>query len=98
MRKHFYLITDSPEEEFIGKVETTERPKPAAEKNRETRVDKRNLETNESYVEMVVYLGYADFESEDEYEENALEVMREKLTEIDENHLEKAGVDLEVAA
>ena len=95
MRRHFYLIIDSPDEDKIGGVDITEQRYVNSEKNTETRLDKRNLDTNETFSDRVVSLGYYDFEDESEYEARAGEVMLEKLGEIDEKHLENAGLDPE---
>lgn len=93
MRKHLYLIVDSPQEEFVGRVASMDRQRPQVEKNVEGVVDKRNMDTGESYQERLVGLGYHDFEDEAEYEEQFVKVVKGKLGEIDEEHLVKAGLD-----
>lgn len=95
LRKHLYLVIDHPDEDLIGCVRSVERRYARPTKNEEAPVDKRNLDTNESYVERLVGMGYYDFESERDYEERFAEVAQQKLGEIDREHLENAGLDPE---
>lgn len=95
MRKYLYLITDSPEQDKIGGVDIREAPYARAEKNKEVPIDKRNIETNETWTESVVSLGYVDFENQQEYESEIHSAMKGKLNEIDEQHLVNAGLDPE---
>lgn len=97
-RLHLYLVTSHPNEEYVGLVESREQPYAVAEKNVERRVDKRNVETNEGFVMKVVGLGYHDFESPDPDPDHFSRVTKRKLAEIDDEYLEQAGVDVEVAA
>jgi len=101
MRKHLYLITEHPDDELVGNVESRSGRYPRAKKNEERPIDKRNIETGETWEERVVGLGYHDFEDEAAYEdtENFAEVVQDKLGEIDAEHLEAAGLTpSEVAA
>jgi len=100
MRRHLYLITSHPEDEFVGRVESREKAYMMGEKNSENTVDKRNLDTGDGYSMCIVGLGYHDFESETAYENpmRFKEVVQKKLGEIDAEHLDKAGVELEAAA
>lgn len=98
MRKHLYLITEHPNEDYVGLVRATEQTYVRVEKNKEGVVDKRDLDTGETWVEKLVGLGYHDFDGQDDYEKRFSEVAEQKLSEIDEEHLEKAGVELEAAA
>ncbi len=94
MRKHFYLVTSHPDDDLVGNVITTDKRKmTTAEKNKEGVCQKRDLETNETWSFHEVGLGYYDFEDEDDYQENAWDVIHQKLGEVDESHLEKAGLD-----
>ncbi|WP_395166316.1 hypothetical protein [Natrinema pallidum] len=96
MRKYLYLITEHPDEDKVGQVITTDSPKPtAAEKNVEGVCQNRDLDSGETWSFIEVGLGYADFSDESDYLENGLEVIQKKLGEIDEEYLEKAGIDLE---
>jgi hypothetical protein len=97
MRKHLHLITNHPDEDYIGLVEFRDHPVPTVEKNKEGVVKKRNIETGEGYAIRAVGMGYVDFEDEADYEENALPAIKEKLAEIDVEHLENAGLDPETA-
>ncbi|MFC4553607.1 MULTISPECIES: hypothetical protein [Halorussus] len=95
IRKHLYLVVDHPDEELSGKIRATEKRYARPTKNTQAPVDKRNLETGETYVEQLVGLGYHDFESEADYEERLGDVAEQKLGEIDERHLRNAGLDPE---
>jgi hypothetical protein len=96
MRRHFYLITgNGRNEDRVGGVSIDSTRRPRAKKNEERVSDKRDLDTGETWEEWYVSLGYYDFEDEDDYEENGWDVVQEKLAEIDEEHLEKAGLDPE---
>lgn len=94
-RRHFYLVTDSPREDRVGGVDITETRRPRGQKNTESVLDKRNLDTGEGFSERIVSLGYYDFDSEEDYEERCGDVVLEKLEEVDESHLEAAGLDPE---
>lgn len=95
MRKHFYLITEHPNREFVGRVEITDqRKRCTAEKNAEGVCRKLDLDTGEEYHYHLVGLGYSDFQNEDDYEERAGAVSEDKLHEIDGHYLEKAGLEL----
>ena len=94
MRRYLYLITESEKHpEHVGNVEFTERQRAYSEKNVEHVQDYRNMETGETWQGWAVSLGFYDFEDEADYNENALRVAREKLSEVDDEHLEKAGLD-----
>jgi len=97
VRKHLSLITEHPDEEKVGNVEASERQKDRVTKNSEGVVDYRNVKTGKAWEEMHVGLGYHDFESEQEYNDNErfVEVVSEKLAQIDDEHLEKAGLNPE---
>lgn len=96
MRKHLKLITeDEKEEDLVGNVVFTESQSPTVEKNVERMQRMRNWETDETWGRWVVGMGYVDFEDEDDYDDRIGEAADRKLREIDERHLEKAGVDLD---
>ena len=94
-RSHLYLVTSHPNDAYVGLVESREKPYEMAQKNRETRISKLNVETGESFGQLVVGLGYHDFDSDDPDPELFSRVAKEKLAEIDAAHLEKAGMDPE---
>lgn len=96
-RKHLYLLVSHPNDAFVGNVVVRDKRYETATKNEERVIDKRNVETGESYAERVVGLGYCDFEDDDDYEERFTEVVQEKLAEIDPEYLEEAGLDPEEA-
>lgn len=93
MRRYLYLIVSHPEDEYVGQVEAREKRYETAVKNEERRIDKRNVRTGESYSQRVVSLGFHDFDDREDYEENFVEVVQRKLTEIDKKHLADAGLE-----
>ncbi len=95
MRRHFYLVVDSPHDGRVGGCDIRDSRYPGASKNEQTVQQRRNLESGETYEETIVSLGYVDYESESEYEANVVDDMNEKLAEIDDQHLRDAGVDPE---
>lgn len=94
-RKHLYLVTSHPDEDRVGLVESREKRYEMAEKNEERRVDKRNLDTGEGFTMKVVGLGFHVFQSDTPSGERFSEVAKDKLAEIDDEHLESAGFDPE---
>lgn len=98
MRKHFYLITDHPNDDYVGNVEMTRHRHMRVEKNDEGVVDTRNIDTGEETTYRCVGLGYHDFDDEDDYQENAGDVVQEKLSEVDAKWHEKTGVEPGVPA
>jgi len=99
-RKHLYLITEHEDEDFVGRIRITDKRESRASKNDETPFHGLDKEAGEFYIKgKQVSMGYVDFEDEDDYEENIGDAIDRKLREIDEEHHEKAGVELdEVAA
>jgi hypothetical protein len=93
MRKHFYLVVDHAKDDRVGSVKTTDKRFPTAEKNVETTHTKQNMDTGERYESALVYCGYVDYDSEAEYKASAMDDIIAKLGEIDESHLEAAGLD-----
>jgi hypothetical protein len=94
VRKHLYLITEHEQEDRIGGVSIMDNRMSRPEKNQEgpvTVFDEDEGDFRE--VGAKVHLGYADFESEDVYEDRIGDVIREKLAEVDQRWLEKAGLD-----
>lgn len=100
VRKWLYLVTDHPDDELVGKVRATDTRYVRAKKNENRPIDRRNLDTGETYEEWVVGLGYHDFASQQAWEddERFVEVIEQKLAEIDTDHLEAAGLDPEEVA
>lgn len=96
MRKHLYLITEHSDDDHIGLVEVKERRHARVEKNSEGVVETFNIETGERREYRCVGLGYYDFDDESDYQENAADVLHEKLVEVDTQWHEKAGVQPEV--
>lgn len=94
MRKHMYLITDHPNEELVGTVEIRDKPYVMGEKNAETTIRKRNVETGNGHTQRVVGLGYEDFDGEEDYDARSSHVVHQKMGEIDPEHIEAAGLDL----
>lgn len=94
-RKHCYLITDHYNEDRVGTLKISDTRIDPSEKNEETTHHVLNKETKEMHETTVVSCGYVDFESEEAYEESEWSVFQDKLREIDEEHLEAAGLDPE---
>lgn len=94
MRKHLYLITEHEDDERVGLVAFSDSRKERATKNAESPIHKLDDDA-EGWVVVgkEVHLGYYDFDSEDDYEDHAVDVMEQKLGEIDAEWLEKAGHD-----
>lgn len=96
VRKHFYLVTEHEEKDRVGGVSIMDSRMQRPLKNEEGPItvldeDKEGF----SHIGKQVGMGYYDFESEDEYEDNdrCVEVMKQKLAEIGEKWIEKAGLD-----
>lgn len=101
MRKHLYLITEHDHnDDLVGSVEFAETRLDSAEKNVETPMHVFDKETGDfATVGKRVGLGYVDIAGDGELTgEEAAAVAQSKLAEIDERHLEKAGVELEALA
>jgi len=93
VRKHFYLITEHEQDDRVGGVSITDSRLSRCLKNEQgpiTVLDEEQKDFRE--IGKQVGLGYHDFESEDEYDEQAVEVMQAKIREVDEQWAEKAGV------
>jgi hypothetical protein len=95
VRKHLYIVIDTPHEDLIGCVRAVDTRFEHGKKNEERTIRKRNMETNETFTESLVGLGYYDFKDQDDYEERFVEVSQEKLLEVDEEHLEKVDINPE---
>jgi len=93
MRKYLYLITEHPNEDRVGQLEIQDRRHEVAEKNKEVAVQKMGLDSGDRWTYKVVGLGYIDFESEEDYQENIVDEYPKKLAEIDEKYIELAGLD-----
>ncbi len=94
MRKHLYLVVENEEHpEREGGVSVLNTRATPSSKNEQTIHHMRNFETGETWTKTMVSLGYEDFEDEEDYEERLGEVTKRKLAEIDERHLEDAGLD-----
>jgi hypothetical protein len=98
VRKYFYLVTEHEEEDRVGGVSIMDSRMSRPLKNEEGPItvlddDKEGFRD----VGKKVGMGYYDFESEQAYEnnENCVEVMKQKLSEIDEKWLRKAGLEPE---
>lgn len=94
LRKWLYLIIDHPKKpELEGKLEITDKRKTTtAAKNEQGVCQKRNTETGEEWEYTLVGLGYEDFDDEEDYKDRAEEAINTKLDEIDDRHLEDAGL------
>lgn len=94
VRKHFYLVTEHEEADRVGGVKILDKRLSRSSKNEETPIHTFDEDAGEfPVVGKQVSMGYVDFDSEEDYEENGHEAIKEKLTELDDRHLEKAGHD-----
>lgn len=96
MRRYFYLVTENgrnPDRE--GGVSVSDMRRHRSKKNEERVANKRDIETGDTWEERYVSFGHHDFEDEEDYVENVGDVLQEKLTEIDVEHLENAGLEPE---
>lgn len=96
MRKHMYLITEHEDEEKVGAIMSTDTPMSRPVKNEEGPM--HVLDDEEEDIRQVgkkVGLGYHDYATDNPEEEHIAQVMQDKLTEIDEHWVEKAGLELE---
>ena len=97
MRKHLYLITEHDKEGRVGCVKMSDKRMSRPTKNEEGPIHKLDkAEKDFKIVGKQVGLGYYDFESQAQYDDNEFvaDVMQDKLGEIDDEWLEKAGVDI----
>lgn len=96
VRKHLYLITDHEDEDRVGGVSFMDSQMSRPLKNEEGPITVLD-EDKEGFREVgkKVGMGYHDFESEAAYEDNdrVAAVIKEKLAEIDETWIQKAGHD-----
>lgn len=98
MRKHFALVTEHPDPDVVGLVKITDSQLPNVLKNVERVCHTLNLDTEERGEYQAVGMGYADFEDENDYRVRVPDVIGRKVEELDDAHLEKAGVAEAVAA
>jgi len=96
VRKYMYLVTEHEDDERVGGVSFMDSQMSRPLKNEEGPItvlddDKEGF----SDVGKKVGMGYHDFESQEAYEDNdnCIAVMKEKLAEIDEKWLQKAGLE-----
>jgi len=97
MRKHLYLITEHENEDRVGCVKMSDKRFDRVSKNEEGPIQKFDKDAKDfKTVGKQVGVGYYDFESQAQYDDNEFvaDVMQEKLGEIDDEWLEKAGVDI----
>ncbi|NLV14332.1 hypothetical protein [Haloarcula argentinensis] len=93
MRKHFYLVTEDDDPESVGAIMTTDSRRNRPTKNKEAPVHKFDEETGEFDERgKLVGMGYEDFEDEDDLDERIADVIQTKLSDIDDEWVEKAGV------
>lgn len=95
VRWYLYLIVGHPNDDHVGRVRAANKKYDQPEKNEEASIQRKDLATGDTYVEQVVGLGYYDFETRRKSVERYTEVAQEKLGEVDESHLRKAGLDSE---
>jgi len=95
MRKHLYLITEHEKQDRVGQIEFSDKRFERANKNEEGPIHKFDKEAQDFItVGKHVGLGYVDFDEEFDDDE-ALDAMHRKLSEVDSEWLEKAGLDVE---
>ena len=93
MRKHLYLVTEHEDDRIHGSVQSTDMRLDYPNKNKEGDYTVFNEDDGEfRTVGKKVGLGYHDFESRDDFEDRAAEVMQAKVREVDRRWAEKAGI------
>lgn len=102
MRRYIYLITEDPRrQDMVGLIEIAHNLKTPSSKNEETTHHMADWSgegaptDDDRWTRKLVSMGHADFEDEDDYDDRIADVAEDKLAEIDDRHLDKAGVDLE---
>jgi hypothetical protein len=93
VRKHFYLVTEDDDPERVGAIMTTDSRRTRPNKNEEApthRIDEDAGDIEERGK--LVGMGYEDFEDEDDLDARIEGVIKNKLGDIDDEWLEKAGV------
>lgn len=85
MRRHFARVTDGDGHPDLreGLLEVRSKPFPTLKKGEERVSHRLNRETGEEYDVKMVYLGYHDFENQEEYEQSLQEVVEQKMDEVD---------------
>lgn len=95
-RKHLYLITEHEEEGRVGGVAVYDTRFSRGNKNDEIPITVPDEEI-EGFAEVgkKVYLGYLEFDSQEEYEqhEDLAGLFQEKVSEVDREWAEKAGIE-----
>jgi hypothetical protein len=96
-RKYFYLTTEHEQGDRIGEISVIDSRASQPTKNAEAPIRVFDKEQKDFVtVGKHVGLGYHDFESEDEYERRAVDVMRTKIRDVDREWAEKAGIEDEI--
>jgi hypothetical protein len=94
VRKHLYLITEHEDDSKIGKVMLMDRKDLWPDKNSEGDITIFDEDAEEYRdVGRKVCLGYHDFEGQHTIGDELPEVVDRKLSEIDAEWVEKAGID-----
>ena len=96
MRKHLYLITEHDKEDRVGGISVYNSRFSGSKKGEAEPITVLG-EEKEGFRDVgeKVYLGYHDFEDEDDVEENFADVAQRKLGEVDVAHVERAGLNPE---
>lgn len=96
MRKHLYLITEHEDDEKVGAIMSTNQRMSRPLKNEEGPIHVLDEEERDfRKVGRKVGMGYHDFATDDPDDDYVVQVMKDKLAEIDQEWVEKAGLELE---
>jgi hypothetical protein len=94
MRKHFYLVLEHEEDDYVGAIQIQDHRSDRAFKDDPGPMmvlddDAKDFRT----VGRKVGIGYHDFEDDADYEDRIEDVIDAKLREVDEEYLAEAGHD-----
>lgn len=94
VRKHLYLVVESSRDsDIVGCVEHRDTRREKSSKNEQTVHHGRDVETLCEWERTLVSMGYHDFDNEDQFERQIDDIIKQKLSEIDERHLRDAGLN-----
>lgn len=93
MRKHLYLVTEHEDPYRVGGCRIFDQRMSRPLKNEEGPITALNEDKDGfEHIGKMVGMGYADFDDEEDYENRIVDVMQSKLSQLDDEWLEKAGV------
>jgi hypothetical protein len=93
MRKHFYLVLEHEQDDYVGAIQIQDHRSDRAFKGDPGPMMVLDEDEGFRTVGRKVGLGYHDFEDETDYEDRIADVIDAKLREVDDEYLDKAGHD-----